>query len=55
MGFLGIIGAIIIIGACLLAGYGMLLEYLTKKDMRPVYHIFIVIIIIVILSSTCSN
>lgn len=49
-----IIGIIIIVGIVLLFGYGMLLEYLSNKDIRPVYHIFIIIFAIMILFAICS-
>ena len=49
-----VIGIIIILGIVLLFGYGMLLEYLSNKDIRPVYHIFIVIFAIMTLFATCS-
>ena len=49
-----VIGIIIILGIVLLFGYGMLLEYLSNKDIRLVYHIFIVIFAIMILFATCS-
>lgn len=49
-----VIGIIIILGIVLLFGYGMLLEYLSNKDIRPVYYIFIVIFAIMILFAICS-
>ncbi len=55
MMLLGIIALIIIVGVCLVIGYGLLLEYLTEKEMRPIYHIFIIIFAIMILSATCSH
>lgn len=49
-----IIGIIIVLGIVLLFGYGMLLEYISNKGIRPVYHIFIGILAVMLLFATCS-
>ena len=50
-----ILGTIIIGGAVLLVGYALLLEYLSNKDIRPVYHLFIGIFAVMILFAMCTD
>ena len=36
-----VIGKIIVIAIVLLVGYALVNEYLSKEDVRPMYHLFI--------------
>ena len=50
-----ILGTIIIGGAVLLVGYALLLEYLSNKDIRPVYHLIFGVLIVSLLCALCTN
>ena len=52
---MGFIGIIIVGGIVLLVGYGLLLEYLSNEDLRPVYHLIFGVIAIMVLVAMCTG
>lgn len=52
---MGFIGVIIIGGIVLLVGYGLLLEYLSNEDLRPVYHLIFGVFAIMVLVAMCTG
>ena len=52
---MGIIVIIIVVGVVLLFVYPMLMEYLSNKDIRPVYYLFLVLFAIMVLAAMCTG
>ena len=50
-----VIGKIILIAIVLVVGYALVTEYLSKEDIRPVYHLFIGGAIVLGLIAMCTN
>lgn len=49
------IGIIIVGGIILLVEYGLLLEYLSNEDIRPVYHLIFGVLALLVLVSMCTG
>ncbi len=52
---MGFIGIIIVGGIILLVGYGLLLEYFSNEDIRPVYHLIFGVLAILVLVAMCTG
>lgn len=50
-----VIGRLIVIAIALLVVYSMLVEYCSKKEARPVYHLFIGAAIVLCIIAMCTK